>query len=109
MATFTINPADATIIVVVNPEEAREIIANSPYGQVALRLPVFLALLEQQMGAVEDQDDGRRCPGSGQPGVPNGALLHCGVCHRLVGVNPPLTLPEHERPVYDDGTEMRAF
>jgi hypothetical protein len=100
MAKYSIDVNTASITVTMTPREAYELIHGQPYGEVILNLPVWLQTLETHLKE-NHEHFGRRCPGSGQPGVPNGALLHCPVCSRLIGVCPPVVLPEHDKPAFE--------
>ena|SRR6185503_882439 len=104
MAKYELDPISGTITVTMSAAEATEIAEANPYGAVALNIPVWISTLELHM-----REASKRCPGSGQPGVVNGALLHCQQCNRLIGVvqvnKDEQVLPEHERPVFDNGRE----
>jgi len=97
---MTINPANGTITLVLSPEAIEWLCAELPANDG------FTMSLRQKQTELQEAMHGQRdelCPGSGTEGECDGSLLRCPVCQRLIGVCPPHTLPQHERPVFDNG------
>lgn len=102
------NPAQATLTLIINVEEARLIIAQMS-EHPALRFELEQAMSAMHREMKHTPADAVRCPGSGELGHTNGGLLICTVCSRVIGAWPPMTLPEHQAPIFDDGKEVRPI
>jgi hypothetical protein len=101
MSDITVDPRRGELVFRLTPEAAVFLLLHLPADDgFTMSMRAALGSLKQIM-----QGNRVRCEGSGIEGIIDGPLLKCPVCDRVIGICPPNTLPEHEAPVYNDGTE----